>query len=122
MNENETEEMLSELRGVRVSVEESEEASSFYPREDEETALITMQEARLACRIDGTANDEILFPMKKAAEHYVLDAIGEEFIGDPRARMAALLQLQITYRPEEDAQGFLAAYRTYLLRQMRTPV
>lgn len=122
MDLQDTQQMLSDLRGVNVSITTEEVPDPFAPREDDELGLITMQEARTACRIDGTGNDEILYPMKKAAEHYVLDAIGDEFINDPRARMAALIQLQITYRPEEDAQGFLQKYETYLLRQMKTSI
>lgn len=82
--------------------------------------VVSMEDVRTACRIDGTDNDVILLPMKKAAEQYVLSVVGEEYRSDPRTQEAVLLYVQTTYRPEEDAQGNLKARITALMRQMQT--
>lgn len=86
--------------------------------EDEEGGVVTMQEARTACRIDGTDNDDIIRPIKRAAEWYVLDAVGDAYMNDPRAKEAILTRIAVTYRPERDAQGILRNYVEALLLQM----
>lgn len=86
--------------------------------EEEEGGVVTMQEARTACRIDGTDNDAIIRPIKRAAEWYVLDAVGEAYRNDPRAKEAILTRIAVTYRPERDAQGILRDYVEALLLQM----
>lgn len=86
-------------------------------REDE---VVTIEEARLACRIDGNSNDQVILPIKEAAEAYVIEAVGANFKNDKRARQAVLLLIQIIFRPEDDAQGNLKQHLTGLLRQMGT--
>lgn len=86
--------------------------------EEEDEGVVTMQEARTACRIDGTDNDDIIRPLKRAAEWYVLDAVGESYRNDPRTKEAILTRIAITYRPERDAQGILREHVESLLLQM----
>lgn len=86
--------------------------------EEEDGGIVTMQEARTACRIDGTDNDAIIRPIKRAAEWYVLDAVGDAYMNDPRAKEAILTRIAVTYRPERDAQGILRNYVEALLLQM----
>ena len=86
--------------------------------EEEEDGVVTMQEARTACRIDGTDNDDIIRPIKRAAEWYVLDAVGDAYMNDPRAKEAILTRIAVTYRQERDAQGILRNYVEALLLQM----
>lgn len=88
------------------------------PAEEEDSGVVTMQEARTACRIDGTDNDAIIRPIKRAAEWYVLDAVGDAYMNDPRAKEAILTRIAVTYRPERDAQGILRDHIEALLLQM----
>ena len=85
--------------------------------------LVTMQEARLVCRVDGTENDDIIEPILDAAETYVLDYIGDvESLADPRIKRAVLALTQINFRPDEDKQGNLRNHVTALLNQIKVTV
>lgn len=87
-----------------------------------ENELCTIEEARTACRVEGPGNDDIIYPIKLASEAYVLEAVGDKFLKDPRAKQAALLLIDIAYRPEDDAQGNMKGLVIALLRQMKTTV
>lgn len=95
-----------------------EESSHDLDVSSEIPEFISMENARYACRVDGYDNDPVLYPIKRAAEAYVYKAVGPEYLNDPRVIQAALIMIQISYRPEEDAQGNLKAHMTALLRQM----
>lgn len=96
---------LSEKLGKEIIVEAGEEKTPLTNEDPD--GIVTMEEARLACRIDGEANDDIIFPIKKAKEQYVLSAIDPKYRDDPRVKEAILTLILIQYRPERDAQGFL---------------
>jgi len=84
--------------------------------------LVTIEEARLICRVDGAENDDIIKPIMDAAEQYVLDYLGKDFesSADPRIKRAILALIQINFRPDDDSQGNLRRHVTALLKQMRT--
>ena len=83
--------------------------------------LVTIEEARLICRVDGAENDDIIKPIMDAAEQYVLDYLGEvEDSADPRIKRVILALIQINFRPDDDSQGNLRRHVTALLKQMRT--
>ena len=86
------------------------------------TEVVTISEARLACRIDGTDNDFIIRPMKESAEEYVISAIGREWTNDARAKEAVLLLIQIAYRPEEDVSGNLSNRVVSLIKQINAAI
>lgn len=86
--------------------------------------IITIDEARDACRIDGTENDTIIQGYKETAERYVASAVGADRAvrSDPRVVAAVLAHIRLSFRPNEDKQGNLRRHMTSLIKQIATDV
>ncbi len=82
--------------------------------------LISLEEVKLACRVDGTELNAELEIIKSTAQKYVLSAVSETASEDPRTKQAALAMCRLLFRPEEDKQGNLRSYVTMLINQVRT--
>ena len=66
--------------------------------------IITMEQARLVCRVDGTELDSEIEALKQAAEHYVANSVneGQAIATDPRVVAAVMAKLRMSFRPLEN--------------------
>lgn len=81
--------------------------------------LMTINEARLVCRIDGPENDDLIIPMAESAEAYVMDATKRTAESkDPRLKEAARLRLRLSFRPNDDEKGFMKLHLVELIKQL----
>ncbi len=86
--------------------------------------IITIDEARAACRIDGSENDHLIEPIRQASERYITSAVGEDRAvrSDPRVVAAVQAHVRLSFRPLEDKQGNLQRHVTSLIKQIATDI
>ena len=83
-------------------------------------AIVTVEEARVACRVTGDENDVLLIPALEAAHEYVRSKVGtfDGIEDDARVKQALLTKTRSLFRPDEDTQGNINRGIVRLLQQV----